>query len=395
MLKRLVEESDWKISWKKLKKYTKIENWKVEWIYWEEDLDLRWTRITRLWKLKRVWWCLNLYWVVILKDLWELEEVWKGLNLSWTRIASLWKLKRVWWYLWLNWVGTLEDLWELEEVWWDLDLRWTSIEVQKAAIRKIKGWELKVWEEIWLWWKLTQKEYYSLLKELLIFSDDILSKISLDLNWATITSLWRLKRVWWYLLLEWVETLKDLWELEEVWKGLDLRRTRITSLWKLKRVWWYLLLEWVETLKDLWELKEVWRYLDLRWTNLLIQILTYGEDIRGKLKIWDKLLVDDVVVNIVRSRIIPSDLSIINFGKFKEKFWNNIDDINDEKLKNDIKRLLKDFLDYKKQEISRKMIEIIKDKNLSDEKKRKKIQKLNDEYKKYKFEIYNYLGERV
>jgi hypothetical protein len=80
MLKRLVEESDWKISWKKLKKYTKIENWKVEWIYWEEDLDLRWTSITRLWKLKRVWW-----------------------------------------YLWLNWVGTLKDLWELEEVWWYLD----------------------------------------------------------------------------------------------------------------------------------------------------------------------------------------------------------------------------------------------------------------------------------
>lgn len=59
-LQKMVDESNWKISWEKLMQYTKIKNWEVEWIYWDEDLDLRGTNITTLWKLKKVWGKLDL-----------------------------------------------------------------------------------------------------------------------------------------------------------------------------------------------------------------------------------------------------------------------------------------------------------------------------------------------
>jgi hypothetical protein len=41
MLEELVKKSKGRISWEKLKKYTKIERGRVERIYWEGDLDLR------------------------------------------------------------------------------------------------------------------------------------------------------------------------------------------------------------------------------------------------------------------------------------------------------------------------------------------------------------------
>lgn len=178
-LQRLVKESNWKISWEWLSKYTQIINWQVEWIYWEWYLDLMWTKITSLWKFRKAW-DLNFNWVSTLEDLSELEECW-DLFLWGTKITSLWKLKKVWNIL-LEWVSTLKDLGKLEECWnldlrwtsittlgklkkaWDiylywasalenlgeleecrdLNLRWTSIWVQLEAIRKINSWELKV-----------------------------------------------------------------------------------------------------------------------------------------------------------------------------------------------------------------------------------------------------------
>ena len=144
MLEKMVEESEGKISWEKLKEYTRIKDWKVEWIYWKGDLDLSWTSIKSLWKLKKVWWKLDLWRVESLEELWELEEVWWDWDLRWTRIRSLWKLREVWWKLDLRWVESLEDLGELEEVRWYLYLRWTNIDVQIKALKRKRTGGLKV-----------------------------------------------------------------------------------------------------------------------------------------------------------------------------------------------------------------------------------------------------------
>ncbi len=301
MLKRLVEESRGKISWDKLKEYTVVKDKKVEWIYREGELDLSWTSISTLWKLKIVRWKLSLFWVKTLEDLWELEEVWWYLDLRWTSVdvqlevirkINNWELQvegkiyfwwdidgierlleegNIPWKLSLFWVETLEDLWELEEVWWYLYLNWTRI----RSLWKLK----RVWWELNLRLVGTLKDLWELEE---VWWD-------LDLSWTSIENLWKLKRVWWKLHVGWVKTLEDLWELEEVWWYLYLGWTRIRSLWKLKRVWWKLDLEWVETLEDLWKLEEVWWDLNLRWTSVDVQLEAIRKINRWELRVEGKI----------------------------------------------------------------------------------------------------------
>jgi len=133
--------------------------WNIEWIEqllefetipW--DLDLRWTSITSLWKLKKVKWHLSLFNLSNIKDLGELQEA-GYLDLRWTSITSLWNLKKVEWYL---------------------NLIWTSIEVQKEAYEKYINNKLIIkWEFFY------DKE---LIKKL--FKEDKNKKLILDLDWV-------------------------------------------------------------------------------------------------------------------------------------------------------------------------------------------------------------------
>ncbi len=112
MLEKLVEDSNNKINWEKLRWYVKIkDNKTIESIYYEESLDLSWTRIKDLWKIEKVWWNFN-----------------------------------------LNWLKYLNNLWNLKEVGGDMDVRWTSIEIQKTIIKKIKSGSLKVKWDIFFGW---------------------------------------------------------------------------------------------------------------------------------------------------------------------------------------------------------------------------------------------------
>ena len=100
-LEKLVRESGWAIDWKTLSEEGVCEvNGKIlEGIIWPGSLNLEWTIIESLWKVKKVWWYLFCENVTTLKNLWALEEVWQYFTLKWTNIESLWKLKRVWWGL--------------------------------------------------------------------------------------------------------------------------------------------------------------------------------------------------------------------------------------------------------------------------------------------------------
>ena len=139
----------------------------------------------------------------------SLEEVWGYLYLEQTSITTLWKLKKVWWGIDINWVNSLNNLSELEEVWWDLDLRGTSI----TTLWKLK----KVWGNLFLHW-INSLIDLELLQEVWWF---------LDLWWTNIKTLWKLKKVWWHLHLYWIKSLIDLNMLQEVWWYLYLEWTNV------------------------------------------------------------------------------------------------------------------------------------------------------------------------
>ncbi len=229
-LQTLVIDSNNIISWKKLIQdgVVNIEDKKVEWIYWKNPLNLEWTRIKNLWKLKKVNWWLFCDGVETLEDLWNLELVEGLLELSWTKVRSLWKLKKVWRGLNCYDLETLENIWKLEEVRGCLYLKWTKIK-----------------------------------------------------------SLWKLKKVWQYMACNEIETLEDLWELEEVGCWLSLKWTKIKSLWKLKKVWQYLNCYGLKTLKNIWNLEEVWGELNIKGCNIKIQLETIKKVREWKLKVLE------------------------------------------------------------------------------------------------------------
>ncbi len=351
MLNKLVEESRGEISWDDLKKYTRIENEKVEWIYREGDLSLWWTNIESLWKLKEVRWDLNLEWVGTLKDLWELKKVWGALYLMWTNIESLWRLKIVWWNLYLTWVGTLKDLWELEEVWWDL--YWEKVGILKDL------WELKkVWGALYL-------------------------------MWTNIESLWKLQRVWWALDLSWVGTLKDLWKLEEVWWDLDLRWTSVdVQLEVIRKInewglqveddiyfWWD-----VDNIKKLLDMIIIPWVLDLRRAGIEIQLEAWKRR-KGKELIVEELYVSNTVE--IFEVVLGGNLER-GFKKLKETYGDRIDKIRDSKVKSKVEEVLRWILEIKRKRIAEKIKWVLEDKKLTDKKKIEAILELGEGYEKLK-----------
>ncbi len=269
-LEKMVKDTDGIISWDKLAKrwVVRIKNKKVKWIYWKWDLDLRWTRIKTLWKLKKISWWLSCKNVETLEDIWNLEEVWESLKLQWTRVKTLWKLKKVDFYLNCNHLKTLEDLWELEYVWW------------------------------WFWLERT-----------------------------SIKTLWKLKKVWLSLICEGSIFLESLWELEEVWTNskdklwepwsilehLYLSGTKVRSLWKLKKVNGRLDCSNIKELEDFGNLEEVGETIYIMGTSSKLQI-----EILEMTKTW-KLISSKVIFGwniegieeLLEQKKIPWDLSVI------------------------------------------------------------------------------------
>ncbi len=368
-LKKLVEDSNGIISWEKLiKKWVvKIEWREIEWIYWKRGLDLRWTSVESLWKIKKIkyyfyymwseekledlweleevwesvniewtsvvdlwrlteikgslyikgskvktlgnmkniWWELDCEGVVTLEDMWKLEEVRRWVDLRWTSVKSLWKLKKVWWYLDCNNVKTLIDLWELEELWLDLNLRWTSVK---------SLWKLKK-----IWWSL----YCQNLKTLESLGTLEKVKERVELGWTSMKSLWKLRKVWWTLNCKDIKTLKDLWNLELV-KGwvLDVSWTKIRSLWKLEEIpRWALYCKNIETLEDIWNLKKIWSNLYLKWSNIKIQLEVIREYKKNRFQMawmiyfWWNLETIEILLNQER---IPWILDLININIEKQ-----------------------------------------------------------------------------
>ncbi len=348
-LKRLVEDSNGIISWEKLieKWVVRIEWEKIEWIYWKGILEIRWTRLKTLWKLKKVSWWLECNGVETLEDIWELEEVWWNLNLIWTKIKSLWGLKKIEWGLNCEGVKTLKDLWELEEVLWWLSLRWTKIK----SLWKLK----KIWQHLNCYGLETLEDIWEL--------EEV--KDWLDLRWTRIKTLWKLKKVGWWLYCTGIDTLEDLWELEEVLWNLYLDWTRIKSLWKLKKVSRWLYCERVKTLEDLWELEEIWWDLDIRWCNIKIQLEAVKRVRDGKLKVA-KLKYDEYIDKIYEWWKLKHE-------EFEGVFGDNIKKIEDEFMRRQVIWILKRLYRNKKEEIKRKFEKLKKEnagKDLTEEEKR-------------------------
>ncbi len=360
-LQILVVDSDNSISWQELIQdwVVNIKNGKVEGICWKGSLDIDWTSIKSLRKIKKVWWDLDLRDLETLEDIWNLEEVWLNIYISWAKIKTLWKLKKVWWSFDCSNLEILEDLWKLEEIWWNLSIRWTRIR-----------------------------------------------------------TLWKIKKVNWLLYCDGVETLEDLWDLEEVWDKLDLRWTNIKSLWKLKKVWWYLYLRWtnikiqLEVIKKYQDNnlkigKEIYFWWDIEVIEALLKqwkipwILDIKNiDIEKQLEIgykqakWE-LNIKNIIINKILNQI-RNDIYEgveINYDKYREVFGNDINKIEDKEMKTIWEGILR--WEYKKikNEIEKKIKKIIEEndwKKLTEEEKRdirKLILELDRELKRKREQI--------
>ncbi len=236
---RMVQESEGIISWEKLKKYSRFrDNWKLDWIYWEWDLNLNYKPITSLSKLKEIKWCLYLYETSI-KKLSYLKNVFGFLDLQKTPIKRLPNLEKVLWEAYFKW-SAIKSLPKLEYVSRELDLSYTNIK----SLPKL--------EEVWFY---------------------------LNLNSTTMKSIPRLKKVKWNLFLAFVY-IKNLPKLEIVLWDLNLNSTPIKSIPRLKNVYWGLDIRWT-SIKSLPELEEISEDLYLSWNHI--------ESLPKLEKIWGNL----------------------------------------------------------------------------------------------------------
>ncbi len=168
-LEKFVEDTKGAISWENLaeKGVVKVK-WKIiEWIYWKRDLDLRWSSIKSLWKLKKVKWTLDCSFIEPLEDIWKLEKVWWNLLVDGTsskiqlevlerlkinrfnilkNIIKKTKFKRLkvekhtvfWWKKWID------ELLNQKKIPWYLLLHLLPIDKQIKVINRLKTWKLKL-----------------------------------------------------------------------------------------------------------------------------------------------------------------------------------------------------------------------------------------------------------
>jgi len=167
----------------------------------------------------------------------NLVYVMDSLDLKYSPVKSLGKLRKVDWSLYLT-GSQVEDLGDLEEVGICLDLRETPVK-SLGKLKKVGGG---------LYLTGSQVEDLGDLEEV---------RICLDLGHTPIKSLGKLKKVLGTIIFTGSQ-VEDLGDLEEVGDFFDLKDTRIKSLGKLRKVDWslYLTGSQVEDLGDLEEVGE-------------------------------------------------------------------------------------------------------------------------------------------
>ena len=101
------------------------------------------------------------------------------------------------------------------------------------------------------------------------------------------------------------------------------------------------------------------------------------------MEIWEEVYFDD---EIELMREVYNEEGCIDTKKFKKRFWDNIEEVEDEKLREDLKRVLIKELERMKEEIAKQIMEELKrwwDK--------KKIEELNRKYEKFEKFVKRYL----
>ena len=278
-LERLNNESKWKIDWKTLATYwvCDISDWKVLWIIWSKNLELKWTDIEDLWKIKEIKWNLELQWTPLkslgklkiiewnlflkntkLIDLWDLDEITWQLNLIGSKLSSLWKVRIVWWSLDLSY-SWITDLWIIEKIWWNFHLEWIKIQ-EYWKVRKI-WWYLYIkWLDIESQLVFIEKIKNNILSVTwTVFILDNLDKFFIDnrLNFDNfITYFWdnynniidsklrilfkSIINIGYKMIMQEIsDKLKNVWninELIEINKQINNFKEKITSFW-LKIEW--------------------------------------------------------------------------------------------------------------------------------------------------------------
>ena len=180
------------------------------------------------------------------------------------------------------------------------------------------------------------------------------------------------------------------WKVKEFIKSkytkmdLDLEWTRIKSLGRLKKVGWKLNLHNVES-KDLLELENDLG-LDLRWLPLELQIKVKRRIREWKLEVLWEIYYDDIIEKIYNEK---EDL--LDFKYIEGRYWKNVEKIESEQIRKWLIRILKWEYEYWKKYYAKKIKEIVLNKNITEEKKKKEIEKINKKWleKKRRIEWFN------
>ncbi len=265
-------------------------------------------------------------------------------------------------------------------------------------------------------------------------------KWNLDFRRTKIKSLGKLKEVKWYLYLSNIETLEDLWELEEVWGHLRFRRIKIKSLGKLRKVWGTFWAN-IGTLEDLWELEEIGWDLFLKETPIEFQKKTLKKIAKKELVVkeniylwWKKTEIDELLnikgirwsfdislLNIIDKitiikRIAKEKLTVtlnwftrigkklewlytkwsLNLEEYKNIFGEDIKKLEDEETKRLAIIILQKEYENITEELKKEVKRIVEEnqgKNLTEEEKkkiRKEIKNLETKLLEFKSKIENF-----
>ncbi len=304
LAKKIIEASNGELDWNDFLQIVDIDNGKIKWMWYliVDWVDFRWSNIQ--WEIanKIAKWELNLWGNIKLggdnesiMDLLENEEIKWDLDLSDTRITFLWKLKKLMWHLNLKWVKWLKSIWWLSYVHGDIEAQWANIDLQIDIVRKIRDNKLQTDAMNYLWWDTS-----NLTK---LFQEKIL-KVGLDLKWSNITTLWELEEVS-FLILQWLYTLESIWNLSKVegftdfiWVWVKAQKEAIDKFhkWELE-IWGIPLFGWdVEWIEELLEIKDIPWILSFTGAPEDIQRMFIEAIESGKLKIKEYADFDEKII---------------------------------------------------------------------------------------------------
>ncbi len=333
----------WKNSedFKKLEELVELSNW---WITWEKvkkytvikNKKVEWIfyfdkiniKSSKLKSLRKIKKASIIYASYsLLEDLWELEEV-DEINIEWTKVKSLWKLKKA---DKINaFRSQLKDLWKLTEL--------KELNAIDSNLESL--------------WQLTQAD-------------------QIDLYNSNIKYVWKLKKV-------------NKLDIKSTDIDFQININSLLKKWELEaksvEFWWNEL-----SVIKLLNLEKIYWILDLFNARKNIQLIAYAKVSKNILKcnhlvLWPDF---DEKLNLYTDEKL-------DFIKFENMFWKDINKINDEDYKKWAIFILETELNCKKEEIQKNILWILKNENLNDEEKKEKIRFLNNEYLKFKEKIKKY-----